>query len=199
MMNRTTLDLADLTETDIAAARQRLDDSRDALVREVRPLSDAQRRYRSTPPAWSIADVVEHLALLEELFHERIAASLEAGPPSPSQSDARRIDALVVAVEPDPAAKFVVPGRVSLGDAPGPILPTGRWTTEDSLDRFLARRRETVIFLEVRGSELRGHAVDHPALGPLDGFQWVLFIACHTDRHLAQIRALRADSAFPSR
>ena len=34
-------------------------------------------------------------------------------------------------------------------------------------------------------------------LGPLDGYQWLVFIAAHTERHLAQLREVKADPKFP--
>ena len=34
---------------------------------------------------------------------------------------------------------------------------------------------------------LRAKRLSHPVFGPLDGVQWILFIAAHTERHRAQI------------
>jgi hypothetical protein len=44
---------------------------------------------------------------------------------------------------------------------------------------------------------LRAHAVDSP-LGPkLDAYEWVLFIAAHSERHTKQIHEVKADPNFP--
>ena len=39
--------------------------------------------------------------------------------------------------------------------------------------------------------------MEHPALGPLDGYQWVLFLAAHSVRHTKQILELKASAGFP--
>jgi hypothetical protein len=36
----------------------------------------------------------------------------------------------------------------------------------------------------------------HPA-GPLDGCQWILLVAGHTDRQLAQMKEVMATEGFP--
>jgi hypothetical protein len=45
--------------------------------------------------------------------------------------------------------------------------------------------------------DLRAHVVAHPALGPLDGYQWILTVAAHTERHTKQILEVKADTRFP--
>jgi len=39
--------------------------------------------------------------------------------------------------------------------------------------------------------------VEHPALGALDGYQWVLFLAAHGVRHTKQILEVKAEPCFP--
>ncbi|MGI8819654.1 MAG: hypothetical protein ACR2ID_02090 [Chthoniobacterales bacterium] len=38
---------------------------------------------------------------------------------------------------------------------------------------------------------------DHPALGMMDAYQWLLFNGAHCKRHTAQILEVRADAGFP--
>lgn len=44
---------------------------------------------------------------------------------------------------------------------------------------------------------LRRHVIQHPAFGPLDGYEWVLAAAGHTARHTQQILEVKADPTFP--
>ena len=48
---------------------------------------------------------------------------------------------------------------------------------------------------------LRDRFAPHPFAGMIDGYQWVLFLAAHTDRHAAQIEETlgRLGSNFDSR
>jgi hypothetical protein len=40
--------------------------------------------------------------------------------------------------------------------------------------------------------------VDHPVLGPLDGYEWILAAAAHSERHTKQILEVKADPNFPA-
>ena len=41
--------------------------------------------------------------------------------------------------------------------------------------------------------------MDSPAAKDLDGIQWVLFIAAHSERHTAQMLEVKADPNFPKK
>ena len=43
----------------------------------------------------------------------------------------------------------------------------------------------------------RAARVGDSPLGPLDGYQWLLFMAAHWERHLGQIKEAKADAKFP--
>ena len=51
-----------------------------------------------------------------------------------------------------------------------------------------ARRELEATVLEVEGLPLGGIIRPHPALGPLNFYQWVEFVGWHEARHTAQIR-----------
>jgi len=53
----------------VAALSQR----RDALVKEVGALPDAQLTFQPIPGAWSIAQIIEHLLLVEGGIVERVS------------------------------------------------------------------------------------------------------------------------------
>lgn len=167
---------------------QYLSSTRDGLAGAVKGLSEAQWKFKAAPDRWSIAEVVEHLAVLEDLFVNNLRAQLALAPAGKPGTDAQKLDALILARVPDRSTK---------AHAPDILLPTGRWTHQDSLERFLADRRETANFL-ASGTNLRGHVLNHPALGPLDAYEWVLAVAAHTERHTKQILEVKADPNFPA-
>jgi len=64
------------------------------------------------------------------------------------------------------------------------------------LDHFLKSRAQTVAFLEST-PDLRGHVADSPLGQPMDAYEWVLFMAAHSQRHTKQILEVKADPNFP--
>ncbi len=177
----------DITPLEREKAATYLTETRTALADAVRDLSDAQWKFKPGPDRWSVAEIVEHLAVLESMFTSRISTQLLQAPPGKPGADIHVIDALILARVPDRSKKV---------QAPEALHPTGRWNPGEALDHFLAARRETIAFLS--NPDLRGHVVDHPALGPLDAYQWLLAVAAHTERHTRQILEVKSDAHFPT-
>jgi hypothetical protein len=178
----------DITPAEKDKALRYLGDTRNGLTDAVKGLSEAQWKFKPAPDRWSVAEVVEHLAVLEDIFANKLCAQLEQAPAGKPGADVKSLDAIILAKVPDRSTKL---------QAPDELVPTGRWTPKESLARFLADRRETANFL-ASGANLRGHVLSHPALGPLDAYEWVLAVAAHTERHTKQILEVKADPRFPA-
>jgi len=178
----------DITPVEKNEAVRYLEETRNALVAAVSGLSDAQWKFKSAPDRWSIAEVLEHLAVLEDMFANNISAQLAQAPPGKPDTDFKKVDGIILAKVPDRSTK---------AQAPEVLVPTGRWTPQASLERFIACRRDTTTFL-TSASNLRAHVLAHPALGPLDAYEWILAVAAHTKRHTKQILEVKADAGFPT-
>src|SRR5262245_63236982 len=90
-----------------------------------------------------------------------------------------------------------IPDRSRKAKAPEPLVPTGRWSTPEALDHFQQSRANTIQYLQST-PDLRGHATaENPFQQPMDGYQWLLFIAAHSERHTKQILEVKADPNFP--
>jgi hypothetical protein len=177
-----------ITPTERERALQYLTESRDGVIGATKGLSEAQWKFKPAPDRWSVAEVVEHLALIEQYFVENVRAQLEKSPAAPGR-DSEQIDASILIRMPD---------RFVKAKAPALATPTGRWTPEEALNHFLTARAETVEYLK-SGTDLRAHTVTHPAFGPLDGYEWVLAMAAHSERHTKQILEVKADQNFPAK
>jgi uncharacterized damage-inducible protein DinB len=178
----------DITPSEKDKALQYLGETRNGLVDAVKGLSEAQWKFKPASDRWSVAEVVEHLAVLENLFVNNLCAQLTNAPSGKPDTDVKKIDAIILAKVQDRSTKV---------QAPENIAPTGRWTPQESLDRFLADRRETANFL-TSSANLRGHVLSHPVLGAMDAYEWVLAVAAHTDRHTKQILEVKSDPHFPT-
>jgi hypothetical protein len=178
-----------LTPPDREKGLRYLAGSRNGVVEATKGLSEAQWKFKPAPDRWSIAEVVEHLALVENLLLENIRPQLASSTASAPDRDPKQMDATILAKMPDRSTKY---------QAPPMIVPTGRWTPQVALDRFLASRQQTVAFLK-SDADLRGPVVTHPAFGAMDGYEWILAIAAHSERHTKQILEVKADPNYPAK
>jgi len=176
----------DVTPSEREHALRYLDETRNGVVEAVKGLSEAQWKFKPAADRWSVAEVVEHLALVEDLVNG-VLGTLEKAPALDANRDVKQLDALILSKVPDRSTK---------AQAPDQVTPTGRWTPAVALDHFLASRAQIAAALRSM-HDLRAHVVAHPALGPLDGYQWILTVAAHTERHTKQILEVKADAHFP--
>lgn len=176
-----------LTQADRDRGVQYLEQTRDAVVAAVKGLSEAQMKFKSAPDRWSVAETLEHIAKAEDFIFQNVTDQVMKAPAGPAGRDTAKIDAMVLAMIPDRSHK---------AQAPPPLVPTSSWTPADTLDHFLKSRAKTIAFLEST-ADLREHAADSPLGQPLDAYEWLLFIAAHSERHTKQILEVKADPNFP--
>ena len=79
-------------------------------------------------------------------------------------------------------------GRDDRFIAPDALHPTGRWPIDTLVAEFEAARVPTRAFAASTQLDLRSRIVRHPAppIGEIDGYQLLLLIPAHCDRHRAQ-------------
>lgn len=175
----------DLTRQALASATERLQQA-------IRAIPDDQWNVAHDDEAWSAAQLVEHLAIVEastlRLLTTRFASGTEPKPPASWASERTREEIS------DRDAEIVT----KLGDitekrkAPEMVAPTGRFATrEEAVAAFTQGREQTLAFAAAATEEeLRKRMAPHPAIGPIDGIQWLLFMAFHGDRHALQLESI---------
>jgi hypothetical protein len=173
-----------------------LTDSSNDLRRVVEGLSDAQLSYRSKADGWSIAEIVEHLAVVEHAFTHHIAPRLADAPPADPARQFAAIDERILAVTPDPEITATVEGR-PLNKVPATVAPRGRWLPSECAAKFFASREQTLAFINSITWRRHEHVFDNGSFGPMDAQQWALFLSAHVTRHVRQIEGIRADQGFP--
>jgi hypothetical protein len=176
----------DITAAERDKAFRYLAETRKGVEDAVKGLTDAQWKYKPAPERWSVAEVVEHLAVIEDVI-KTVFARYPEGPAPLVDRETPKFDAELVAKVTDRSTKF---------EAPPQARPAARWTPEGAVQHFLASREQTVELMRTTPG-LRAHAVPHPVFGPLDGYQWILAVAAHTARHTQQILEVKADAGFP--
>jgi hypothetical protein len=175
-----------LTPEERRSACRYLRQSRQALQNVVQGLSDDQWNFKPAPEAWSVAENVEHLVLVEQMV-EGILSRLPGAAVAIVQRNDEEIETEVLAFVRDRSQRY---------PAPPDSQPTGRWTPAGALGRFLVAREHSEQLLQSPG--LRGNVIPLGPVGLLDGYEWLLAVAAHTDRHVAQIQELKARPEFPT-
>ncbi len=97
----------------------------------------------------------------------------------------------------DTALILAITNRSQKFTAPEQVRPNGRWKTrEDLIASFEKARAATIAYIKDNKADLRGTFVQTP-MGTLDSFQGILFLSGHSDRHLAQLKEVKADAKYP--
>jgi hypothetical protein len=176
-----------LTAADRDRGVKYLEEKRDAIVDATKGLSEAQWKFKAAPDRWSVAETLEHIALAEEFILGQVKEKIMQSPAGAPDRDVAKTDAAVLAMIPDRSHKF---------QAPPQLVPTGKWTPQETLDHFLKSRAATIDYMK-NTPDLRAHVADSPLGMPLDGYEWLLFIGAHSERHTKQILEVKADPGFP--
>jgi len=179
-----------LSQADRDRALKYLETTKQGVVDATAGLSEAQWNFKSAPDRWSVAEVAEHIAAAEGYLRGMVMEKVMTAPPRPEGEDVKAIDDLVLAAIPDRSQKR---------QAPEPLKPTNRFGSgPGAVKAFLESRQQTVDFLNSH-DDLRAHAIDSPLGKKLDAYEWVLFIAAHSERHTKQILEVKADPNFPKK
>lgn len=177
----------ELTQTEKERAIQYLESTKKEVLESVKGLSDAQWNFKAGPDRWSIAQVMEHIAAAEDFIRGMDTEQVMKAPAVPDR-DVKKTDDAVVAMIPDRSHKV---------QAPEPLVPTNRFgSAEGSVRHFIESRAKTEDFVKTTPG-LRDHAADSPLGMKLDGYEFVLLIAAHSERHTKQILEVKADPNYP--
>ena len=186
-----------LNPTELQQGRLYLQQTRNYVIGATRGLSEAQWKFKPAPERWSIAEIVEHIVVVQDYVLGPVREQLAHSPVSPVARNYQQIDRLILSAMPD---------RLTTFQAPEPIQPAARWTHAEALDRLLKNYSRLSEYLEST-PDLRLHIADSLPMKALskgeytsmDGYQWVLAAAGHAERHTKQILEVKADPDFPGK
>lgn len=165
---------------------QHLDAQHQHLRKAVESVPRERREVKPAPERWSVAEVVEHLSIvetrIERVFTMRLTEARSAG-----RLGAERDQSPVVGtIDMDRVLDRT--RRITAAEA---ALPTGQLDADAAwaaLERARERLRDAV-----RGTDglAIGDVVQvHPVLGPINLYQWIAFVGAHEARHAAQVMEL---------
>ncbi|HKV60628.1 MAG TPA: DinB family protein [Candidatus Acidoferrum sp.] len=179
----------EVTQSEKDKALQYLESTKKGVLEATKGLSEAQWNFKPAPDRWSVAQTMEHIAAAEDFIRGMLKEKIMMAPAGEPGRDVKKTDEGVLAMVPDRTTKV---------QAPEPLVPTNRFgSPEASIKHFVESRTTTEDFLKST-TGLRDHVADSP-MGKLDGYEFVLLIAAHSERHTKQINEVKADVNFPKK
>jgi hypothetical protein len=186
-----TLPPAELTTAERKLAVNYLTKTKEELLKSIKGLTREQLAFKSSADSWSVAECVEHLAISETNLFGLLQGTLkeEANP-------SKRTEVKIT----DEGLFHAISDRSYKVQTKEEFKPAGKFGTYDAtLKEFNTKRDATITYVETTSDDLRNHFFTFPvaALGTVDTYQLLLFIAGHTKRHTLQIEEVKANTAFP--
>lgn len=156
------------------------------LVSELAGLSEAQTQWRAAENKWSIADVVAHLAIAEPQYWDQV-----------KQSMAKPVEEGFKPKATDAGVLWYGIDRTQRNKTAEARTPHGEYkTASDAHAAFQKLRSEITAFVQSTPEDLRGRRF---LTSEMDVYQWLLMITSHSQRHILQIREVKASPGFPAK
>jgi hypothetical protein len=169
-----------------------LDTTEANLRKEVMNLTAAQLHFKPDSSQWSVAELLEHLGVYEELLYWDLLNGQYTPEMPELAKKVKGVDSIMVAYTNDP---------VKL-KAPFVGQPLGRFqTTAELMDYFSRFRNAVMELVKTTPADFRQHFVfrseDAGVWHIRDLQQYTLLWIAHTTRHANQIRRVKAAPDFP--
>ncbi len=157
--------------------------SRDAYLRAVNGVTEAQCNARLAPGCWCIKEIAEHVAIAErQMFRLFEKAATSEAPPDLGK------DALIGRVAGDRSIKR---------QAPEVSKPKGKFATlAESVAAWREQREQVIALVQESQEDFRKKRMSHPLAGEIDGYQDLMIVALHAERHAGQIEEIKNSQNF---
>jgi uncharacterized damage-inducible protein DinB len=155
------------------------------VIDEVSNLSQEQLEFRRAPGSWTILEVFEHLVVVGPIYWEDLQKAVK-GPPATLPSSNRDEDLLWYGID-----------RTNREIALASETPPGKLRdVRVGLDAYRQHHARLLQYVKTTKDDLRSRSVQRQRS---DAYQWALLISTHEQRHILQIREIKADPKFPKK
>ncbi|MCH5585587.1 DinB family protein [Shimazuella sp. AN120528] len=154
---------------------------RNDIWNTVMHLTDKQINQQEASDRWSIAQILEHLYLIEDSITQKMIQHLKMKTEKPIVKP--------VQLTLDRSRKLVYPIPIS-----------DEFRTLNSLRKKLNNSRHAfeLLIKGLTADQLAQKSMNHPVFGEAMSFyQWVEFVGLHEERHLEQINEVKTNLHFP--
>ncbi len=174
-----------LTGSERANAVSYLEETKASLLISLEGLTKDQWHFKPAPESWSIADVCEHLILVEKKFFDTVVNNIAKSERETGQRSKYRDDEFMHHIKNRDRKVKTTPE----------FEPAGKFQSKSEfIKAYKKMRKKTIDYIKTTRDDLRYQlATFSPNLGDIDAYQWFLFITAHNDRHTAQIAAIKKE------
>ena len=163
--------------------------TKDRLLKDLKGLNETQLSFKADTSHWSIYECTEHIALSENAIWQWIQMT-ENQPATPDKrGEVKLTTEQVIKRMTDRSHKAKTVPFLE----PEKKFPD----TKTASQAFLSRRDSTIYYIRSTQDDLKDHFIQHPALGTIDLYQALIYLAAHCERHTLQIEEVMADANFP--
>lgn len=175
----------DRAMSELHATRKRFLDS-------IGGLSQAQWNFKPAPEVWSIAQIADHVVVSEGELFDVMQKKILTSPAQPGKRGSTKAK--------DEQILRVFPDRSQKRKAPANLEPAGKWATQSAaVSEFKKLRDAHIAYVDQTQDDLRAHFTENRVVGEIDGYQWMLLISAHTERHVLQIEEVKANAKYPKK
>jgi hypothetical protein len=184
-----TADAPKLTEEERQMVNKLLTETRDHMLSVLDGLTEEQLNFKPDSTTWSIADGVEHLAIVENTLGGLVHKTVADGPKPALKDSLVFKDEQIMPMITDRSNKF---------KTTEPFEPSGKFGSfEATLQAFLDKRSDLIDYVKTTDDDLRERYSNDLPFGLVDGVQFIMFTAAHTERHVLQMEEVMAHADFP--
>lgn len=181
---------ATLSKKERKFAKEYLKDTKKDLIKSVSSLSEAQRKWKPAPDRWSVEECVMHIAVVEKGLWQMGEQALNAPANPEKRADIKTTDEEWIKVITDRSKKYKAPETIQPQNS-------GFKNMEEALASFKDTRGKIIDYIADTKEDMRNHVVTNSPVGAMDSYQFVLFMAAHSNRHTQQLKEVIADPNFP--
>jgi hypothetical protein len=154
-------------------------------------LSEAQANFRPDETRWTIAEIVEHVSIVNDGFLRIMRKLLNEAEsaPKPPKADLN-LGPTSLNEKGEPVEPFQAPERVH---------PKGGVGIADSM----AKMRDSLAGIgelqpRIEAVDMSEQMFSHPVFGAINAYRWLILLGEHEDRHRGQIERLKASAGYPA-
>lgn len=180
----------ELTKEEREMAKKELTKSNKATMDAVKGLSEAQLNFKPADSVWSVAEVIEHIAISEANIFDLVQMTLKEKPDPERRSEVKMTDEQILNMIADRTNKVKTRPEFE---------PTSKFGDyQGSINEYKSKRKQNMAFVMSTKEDLRNRYFEFP-FGVVDSYQVIMFMAGHNNRHTKQIEEVKAHADFPKK
>jgi DinB superfamily len=167
-----------------------LKETRAGVFESVKDLSEAQLKFKPSDGGWSVEECLKHIAITEQMLWGMLDGNLKQAATPEKRGEVKLTDDDIIKKVEDRSTKVKTMDPAKPENTPFK-------SAAEALASFKDNREKLIDYTKSTDADLRNHVVVGLPFGAIDGYQFILFISAHSNRHMEQIIEVKANSDFP--